>query len=65
MAEARKYVVIHCPTGDPSGPYEVKGVDGTPIGTFDTRDEAEQVATKAADETGAKVIRSPLVQGHM
>lgn len=65
MAEVRKYVLIHCPTSDPNGPYEVKGVDGTSIGTYDTLDDAVRVAEREAEKAGAKVIRSPLVQGHM
>ena len=61
---ARRYVLIHCPTGQP-GPYEVQGVDGTPLATFETLVEAEQFATTLAEQQGARVLLSPLAQGHM
>jgi hypothetical protein len=66
MSSVRKYVLIHCPTGEPNGPFEVKDVEGTAIGTFPTLSEAKsRAAVEARRHADADVILSPLVQGHM
>ena len=62
----RKYITIHCPSGDPGPPYEVLATDGqTPLAKFDTLAEAQAYAADEAKKTGAEVLLSPLARGSM
>jgi hypothetical protein len=66
MAGQNKYVLIHCPSGQPGPPYAVVDIDRREIGRFPTLSEAQTFASEEAKKSGAKgVILSPFAQGHM
>lgn len=63
--QERRYVMIHCPTGEPGPPYEVIGNDHVPLARFETLAEAQAFAETEAAKYEATVILSPLARGYM